>query len=462
MDKQFLRYLQISFQLLDLFMLNIVVMIAKTLFNANIPDAAAPVYFHYLIYLNLTWIGLSWLSQVYSWASISTFEVFTKKTARLYLLWLCGVMIYLFFYRQTDLSRFFIITSLGIFALCLLLNRFTYIVIRDLSKNREQLSKRILIIGYNPTAKALVQKLEKGAYNKIVGFVADPETVTELTPYPVVGRLTQTISLSEELKVNQIFSTVSPEQDKGIYTLMQRAEAKFIRFRIVPDLSFFIKRPVHVEFFEGLPMIALRREPLEDIGNRAKKRAVDVVISFFVVVFVLSWLIPLLGLLIYLESPGPVFFPQLRSGRNNKPFRCLKFRSMKVNNDTGVVQATKNDSRITKIGAFIRKTSLDEFPQFWNVLKGEMSLVGPRPHALQHTEEFSKIVDTYMIRQFLKPGITGWAQVNGFRGEIHGNEHIIGRVECDLWYSQYWNPWLDFRIMFLTVYNVFKGEENAY
>ncbi|RYE39490.1 MAG: exopolysaccharide biosynthesis polyprenyl glycosylphosphotransferase, partial [Sphingobacteriales bacterium] len=348
------------------------------------------------------------------------------------------------------------------FAVGLLLNRFIYIVIRDLSKNRDQLSKRILIVGYNDRGKSLIHKLEKGAYNKIIGFIEDREKITELTPYPVVGNIHQTIQVSEKLGVNQIYTTISPEQNTFLYELMYQAEARFIRFRIIPDLSTFINRPIHFEFFEGLPMISLRSEPLEDIGNRVKKRAVDIVISSLVIIFILSWLVPILGLLIYLQSPGPVFFSQLRSGRNNKPFRCLKFRSMKVNKDSELKQATKNDTRITKIGRFMRKTSLDEFPQFINVFKGEMSLVGPRPHMLKHTEEYSQLVDQYMIRQFLKPGITGWAQINGFRGEVKGHEEIQGRVDYDLWYSQNWTTWLDFRILFLTAYNIFRGEENAY
>ena len=135
---------------------------------------------------------------------------------------------------------------------------------------------------------------------------------------------------------------------------------------------------------------------------------------------------------------------------------------MKVNKDSDSKQATKNDSRITKIGAFIRKTSLDEFPQFINVLKGEMSLVGPRPHMVKHTSDYSKIVDQFMIRQFLKPGITGWAQINGYRGEIKDDSQLINRVNDDLWYLENWNIWLDIRIMFLTVYKVFKGDEKAY
>ena len=206
----------------------------------------------------------------------------------------------------------------------------------------------------------------------------------------------------------------------------------------------------------------LRGEPLEDIGNRIKKRVLDVIISVFVVVFILSWMIPIIGLLIYLESPGPIFFSQWRSGKNNRSFNLLKFRSMKINNVADQVQATKNDPRFTRIGKFLRKTSLDEFPQFLNVLKGEMSVVGPRPHMLKHTQDFSKIVNHYMVRQLLKPGISGWAQVNGYRGEIDGNEQIIGRVECDIWYSENWSLWLDVRIMFLTIYKILIPEKYAY
>ena len=460
MDRQFLRYLQITFKILDLLILNLIVNVASVIFIDHFPNKPEPSYFPFLIFMNLSWIILSWLTRIYREASISSFEGFFRRTHSLYLLWLCSVMMYLFFFSELN-SRYFIITSIAVFLPGLYFNRFLYIIVRQLAKNKHNLTKRILIVGYNEVGKKLMYKLESGMNNKIIGFIEEPHLVTELTPYPVLGALDQTMTISQKLNVNQIFSTVGPEQNNNIYGLMQEAEAQFIRFRIIPDLSFFIKMPVHVEFFEGMPMVALRREPLEDTGNRIKKRAMDIVISSFVVIFILSWLIPLLSILIYLESRGPVFFSQWRSGRNNKPFRCLKFRSMRVNNH-GDVQATKSDIRLTRVGRIIRKTSLDEFPQFINVLKGEMSLVGPRPHMLKQTEEFTQIVDQYMIRQFLQPGITGWAQINGFRGEIKGNEQIIARVECDLWYSENWNTWLDFKILFLTVYKVFKGDKNAY
>ncbi|HAN66077.1 MAG TPA: undecaprenyl-phosphate glucose phosphotransferase, partial [Chitinophagaceae bacterium] len=203
------------------------------------------------------------------------------------------------------------------------------------------------------------------------------------------------------MDVQEIYSTITPEQNEYIYTLMAQAESEFIRFKVVPNLSFFFSKPVIIDYIRDLPILSPRSEPLDDVGNRFKKRLLDVTVSFLVCVFVLSWLIPLLGLLIKLESRGPIFFSQKRTGKNGQEFNCLKFRSMKPNKDSDSRQATKNDMRVTRIGKFIRKTSLDEFPQFINVLKGEMSLVGPRPHMVKHTSDYSKIVDQYMVRHFL-------------------------------------------------------------
>jgi len=201
---------------------------------------------------------------------------------------------------------------------------------------------------------------------------------------------------------------------------------------------------------------------LDDFNNRVVKRIFDFVMSSIVILFILSWLIPLISLLIFIESPGPVFFSQFRTGKNKKSFLCYKFRSMKINKDADVQQATKNDDRITKIGKFLRRTSLDEFPQFINVLIGNMSIVGPRPHMIKHTDDYSKLVDQYMVRHLSKPGITGWAQVNGYRGEITETTEIKNRVHFDIWYLENWSLLLDIKIVFLTVFNVLKGEKNAY
>jgi putative colanic acid biosynthesis UDP-glucose lipid carrier transferase len=167
-------------------------------------------------------------------------------------------------------------------------------------------------------------------------------------------------------------------------------------------------------------------------------------------------------LLIWLDNRGPIFFVQQRSGKGGKPFGCIKFRSMKVNRESNTKMATKNDARITRLGRFLRKSSLDEMPQFFNVFMSDMSIVGPRPHMTKHTDDYSKMLNHYMIRHFLKPGITGWAQIHGFRGEIRYMEDINNRVEYDLWYLENWSLWLDTRIIAMTAFNMAKGEKNAY
>jgi putative colanic acid biosynthesis UDP-glucose lipid carrier transferase len=312
-------------------------------------------------------------------------------------------------------------------------------------------------------AKKLAFYLEQECVNiEIIGFIEDANKVKELSYYPIYDEMKNVVEVSRQMQVSEIFSTICPEQNKSIYSLMLEAEAGLIRFRIVPDFSFFIQKPFYIDYLRNLPVLSLRREPLDDLTSLLKKKIIDIVISSIVSVFVLSWLIPILGALIYLDSPGPIFFSQVRTGRNNRNFRCLKFRSMKINDDSDNVQATHNDSRVTRIGKFIRRTSLDEFPQFINVLRGEMSVVGPRPHMIKHTEIYSKVVNEYMIRQFLKPGITGWAQINGFRGEITNKEQIMQRVQYDLWYLENWSVWLDIKILFLTVFKILKGEANVY
>ena len=169
-----------------------------------------------------------------------------------------------------------------------------------------------------------------------------------------------------------------------------------------------------------------------------------------------------MAIIIKSESAGPILFRQKRSGKNNKAFWCYKFRSMKVNKTSDKLQATKNDARVTKVGAFLRKTSIDELPQFLNVLAGNMSVVGPRPHMLTHTDEYRHIIDQYMVRLFLKPGITGWAQINGYRGETKNHDQMKNRVEHDIWYMENWSIKQDIKIIYKTLVNAIKGEENAY
>ncbi len=406
---------------------------------------------------------MAFFLRTYSEKVITTFENFTKRTIQVYIFWIISIMFYLFFSRELAISRLYIFSTIGLFGLGLLLNRFIYLGINRSFRNRDFLIKKVIILGYNDTGKKLAKYFEEEGLNtELVGYIEDDENIVELSHYPVLSNISNTLSVAKQYNVNEIFSTITPEQNKDIYQLMHLCEKECIRFKIVPNLSVFITREVHIEYFGDLPILSLRSEPLDDVGNRIKKRSLDILISSLVIIFILSWLIPILGFIIFLESGWPIFFKQLRTGKNKKAFHCLKLRSMKANQDADQKQATKNDQRTTSFGKFLRKTSLDEFPQFINVLKGEMSLVGPRPHMVKHTSDYSKVVDEYMVRQFIKPGITGWAQVNGYRGEISNPEQIQMRVNKDLWYLENWTLWLDIQILFLTIYQVFKGDKNAY
>ena len=203
------------------------------------------------------------------------------------------------------------------------------------------------------------------------------------------------------------------------------------------------------------------KTPLLNPANKLIKRTFDILLSSVLLSLLLPFL-PVFAMLIKMQSPGPVFFRQLRTGLDGRCFTMWKFRSMHVNDDADRKQATKDDPRKFPFGDFMRKTDLDEVPQFWNVLRGDMSIVGPRPHMLAHTEQYAQLINKFMVRHFVKPGVTGWAQVTGFRGETHELWQMEGRVKRDIWYMENWSIWLDIRIIWLTVKSLFRYDENVY
>lgn len=463
MNKQSLSFLKAILFGIDIMTLNLAFSLSRLLFDERIPLEYNQSYLEFFVVTNLFWLTLSWVVGLYRKDIFISFDLFSRKTALTYLLWFASLTTYLFFFREINLSRLFIGATYTFFAGSLLTNRFLYIGIKKFQSRWFGDSGHILIIGYNDTSKKLVHYLEQESIEtEILGFTENTENIKELSHYPIIGDISSSIALSKQYNVDRIYSTITPEQEPMLYQLMQEAENECIRFKIVPDLSMFVKGRFHVSYFNDIPILTTRGESLDKINNRIKKRALDIVFSSFVILFILSWLLPLISLLIRIESKGPIFFSQMRTGKNGKKFRCFKFRSMYINELSDVKQASRNDSRVTRIGRFLRRTSLDEFPQFFNVLIGNMSIVGPRPHMLQHTTNYSKMVDQYMVRHFSKPGITGWAQINGYRGEITEPIHIKNRVEYDIWYMENWSLMLDIKIIFLTVFNILKGEEKAY
>jgi len=462
MNQRLATLLRISFVILDLLVLNLVFVICQYVFREAI-NFNKEQYTYLWFFSNAAWVAASWATSIYQDAYIYSFEKFSRRTMTAYVYLLALEMIYLFFNKDAQISRLFLISILSSFAISLLINRFLHLAMQQFFQSKDHIVRKVMIIGYNERAKKLASYLEQEPIKtEIVGFCEEEENVTELSLYPIVGGIGDAIEASKLHEVTEIFSTIAPEQQSGIYKLINDADQACIRFRIVPDFNHFIRKPVHLEYLKDIPVLSLRKEPLDDVGNRIKKRLYDLVISTLVTIFILSWLVPIVSLLIWLDSRGPIFFIQQRSGKNGKTFNCIKFRSMKVNRESNEKQATKDDTRITKLGSFLRKSNLDEMPQFFNVLMGDMSIVGPRPHMLKHTDDYSKLLNRYMVRHFLKPGITGWAQIHGFRGEIKHMQDINNRVEYDLWYLENWNLWLDTRIILMTAFNMAKGEKNAY
>jgi putative colanic acid biosynthesis UDP-glucose lipid carrier transferase len=265
-----------------------------------------------------------------------------------------------------------------------------------------------------------------------------------------------------ENKIDEIYCALSDLSNIDVNNFIDFTDNNLKTLKFLPDEKEVTARNLKLDYYGYIPIVSLRNIPLDITANKIIKRAFDILFSIIIIVGVLSWLIPILAIFIKSESKGPIFFKQKRNGLNYREFNCFKFRSMTLNEIADVEQVSKNDPRITKIGRFIRKTSIDELPQFFNVFLGDMSVVGPRPHMVSHTEMYAKKVDKFMVRHFIKPGITGLAQTNGYRGEVESEKDIINRVKYDIFYLENWSLTLDIKIVFLTVLNAVKGEDKAY
>ena len=270
------------------------------------------------------------------------------------------------------------------------------------------------------------------------------------------------IDYISENNIEEIYSSVAELSNKELIQLIDYVDNNLKTLKFLPDNKEIYSKKLDFSYYGVLPILSLRKIPIDEPFNQFIKRGFDIVLSIIVIVGILSWLTPILAIFIKLGSKGPVFFKQKRNGLDYKEFYCYKFRSMRPNPMAHLHQIKKGDKRVTWIGRILRKTSIDEMPQFINVLKGEMSVVGPRPHMVSHTHMYAERIDKFMVRHFIKPGITGLAQVSGYRGEVETENDIINRVKYDIFYLEYWSLFLDIKIVFQTIYNAIKGDKKAY
>lgn len=325
--------------------------------------------------------------------------------------------------------------------------------------------KSIIILGAGTVAQQMYHDVVAELANgyDFQGFYDDRDEKDYAVDKSLVkGSLNDVIPFLKEGNINEIYCALPAGDDRKAIPIMAYAENNMIRFYLIPDFKRFMPKKVMLHTLNNIPIVSIRTEPLEAFENRLSKRGLDLVVSIIVLltVFPISFLI--FAPWIKWSSKGSIFFIQERTGKDGETFPCIKYRSMQTNEEANEKQATKNDTRVTKVGAFLRKTNLDELPQFVNVLFGQMSVVGPRPHMVKHTEEYSAIIDKFMIRHLAKPGITGYAQVTGSRGETSRIEEMEKRVRKDVWYLENWTFWLDVRIMLQTAWLMVTGDEKAY
>ena len=322
---------------------------------------------------------------------------------------------------------------------------------------------RVVFVGGSDNLREIYDEMRNPFYGySVLGYFSDapqpdfPESLTYLGP------VAHCIPYMQDHDVQQLYCSLPSAMADDIRPIITWCENNFVRFFSVPNVRNYLKRRMQVEMLGDVTVLTIREDPLLSLGNRILKRSFDLLVSgLFMIPF---WLLiyPVVAVCTKIFQPGPVFFRQKRNGLNGRIFYCYKFRSMKVNADADRLQATQDDPRKTRFGNFLRKSSIDELPQFINVLRGDMSVVGPRPHMVKHTEEYSALIDKYMVRHWVRPGITGWAQVNGARGETRELWQMEDRIRKDIWYVENWSLWLDIRIIFMTVRNAVLGDKQAY
>lgn len=379
------------------------------------------------------------------------------------------VIVYVFYYFKSDeYPRTFTTIHLLCILLIIPIQKFIHRRVRRNALRKGYNTKNVLVVGAGDLGMKFHKMLEDFPHfgYRIIGFVDDNKNIDFQKLYK--GSINELDNILTDTKlIDDVIITLPNEAKEAISSVVSICERHTKRVRIIPDYYRFGTANIRSSNFGSFPIITIRSLPLDDAENQLFKRLFDIIFSSLLIFFVFSWLFPIVAIIIKLTSKGSVFFTQERWGLNNEKITCYKFRSMSessknVDENGKYIQAIKNDPRITPIGAFLRKTNLDELPQFINVFIGNMSVVGPRPHPIPLNLESKDNVTNYMLRHLVKPGITGWAQVHGYRGETREPGLMQKRVELDIWYIEHWSFWLDCQIIFQTVMNMFIGEKNAY
>ena len=405
----------------------------------------------YMLHANLSWVITYFiLSNQNLFLRDGYFNRVKRITYRVFNFVIVALVLAYLFMPRTTYSRVFLLEYSVLFYIGKLVYYYFLYLYLTILREKGIHVNRVIIVGWNETAKNLNRLLE---FNptlgyKFIGYVSDDDYIDK----EIIGKIHELEKVIKEHQIETVFVSLSLfNESLKSKEYLRMCNRTGVRLRFVPDNQQWLKKTMNMEKMGQLMIINPQVIPLDNFESQFMKRLFDIVFSSLVIILLLSWFLPLLAILLKINSKGPVFFVQKRTGINNKTFKCLKFRSLKVNNESDIKQAVEGDQRITAFGNFLRKSNIDELPQFFNVLFGQMSVVGPRPHMLKHTDQYSGLIDGYLVRHYIKPGITGFAQISGYRGETDELWKMERRVHYDMNYLENWNFWWDLKIVLMTI-----------
>jgi putative colanic acid biosynthesis UDP-glucose lipid carrier transferase len=414
---------------------------------------------YYLGYQTIAWVSIAVIVRYYEVFRFTTPVEILTKLMKQFSVFLLVIIAFFPFAKTSIFSGFAVALFMSMtFIIVVAFKTFLFIYLKRYRIVTGSNYRNAIIIGYTTEAIRLKEVFEtrKDYGYRFAGYFSDKKQNAN-----IVGKIEDIKRFTIENKIDEIYCSLNEISNEKLKELVEFTDDNKITIKFIPDTKEIFSKNLKVDYYELFPVLSLQKTQLHNPFIKRAKRVFDIIFSLIVIILLLSWLIPILAILIKLESKGPVFFKQGRPGMDEKEFFCYKFRSMQVNGFTEK-EASKNDPRVTKMGRFMRKTSMDELPQFFNVLLGDMSVVGPRPHLWSQNKAYASKIKKYMVRHYVKPGITGLAQVKGFRGEIETEEDMINRIKLDVFYIENWSLFMDIKIIFQTVFNIFKGEDKAY
>ena len=411
------------------------------------------------IYITIFWLIISYFTKFYNVFRYTHVLRILSLLGAQFFIFILAFFAYFSIFKEGEVvskQSNIIFSILFVISTSKFLSFFLLKIYRSSGKN----FRTVIVIGDNKSAKDIVSIFNDKQYlgYRFRGYFSDNNKLFKYR----LGSVNDGLIFSRENNIDEIYCEANSVSSLQLKEIINFSDENKIQVRLIPENKVIYSKNFTKEYFGTIPILKPKKLPFEMFETHLIKRCFDIIFSILIFILLLSWLLPILWVVVKIDSRGPFFFKQKRDGINGEQFYCYKIRSMRVNTISDQTSTVKNDFRITKIGYFLRKTSIDELPQFFNVLIGEMSVVGPRPHINIQTKNYISNIDNYLTRNSVKPGITGLAQVSGYRGEVKKKSDIVNRVRLDIFYIENWSFLLDVKIILMTIFNVFKGQENAY